>query len=108
MDSDVPGKQTVRVTIFNQSYTLRAAAGAGETQALAARVDELMSTIAARTGSNDPARVAVLACLHLADRLQALEHRLEQIEHWCASRVRPLSAMLDEVMEPDSPHDAGG
>ncbi len=108
MDSAVPGKQTVRVTIFNQSYTLRAAASAAETEALAARVDELMSTIAARTGSGDPARVAVLACLHLADRLRSLEQRLKQIEHWCASRVGPLSAMLDEVIEPDSSKDAGG
>lgn len=109
MDSGAPDKQSVRVTIFNQSYTLRAAGGADETAALAARVDELMSTIAARAGTSDPARVAVLACLHLSDRVQTLERQVAHIQEWCSTKPGTLSAMLDEVIEPDpSPEDTGG
>ncbi|MCE5310369.1 MAG: cell division protein ZapA [Acidobacteriales bacterium] len=101
MDPGAPDKQTVRVTIFNQTYTLRASVNADETAALASRVDEIMATIAARAGSSDPTRVAVLACLHLADRLQSLERQVSQIQEWCASKTGPLAAMLDEVIEPD-------
>lgn len=108
MDSGAPDKQSVRVTIFNQSYTLRAAAGAADTAALAARVDELMSSIASRTGTNDPARVAVLACLHLTDRVQALERQVAHIQQWCSTKPGTLSAMLDEVIEPDPTNDVNG
>jgi cell division protein ZapA len=101
MDPGAPDKQSVRVTIFNQTYVLRASVNADETAALASRVDEIMSVIAARAGASDPTRVAVLACLHLADRLQSLERQVAQIQEWCASKTGPLAAMLDEVIEPD-------
>jgi predicted dehydrogenase/cell division protein ZapA (FtsZ GTPase activity inhibitor) len=94
MDPGAPDKQSVRVTIFNQTYVLRASVNADETAALASRVDEIMSVIAARTGASDPTRVAVLACLHLADRLQSLERQVAQVQEWCASRParwRPCS-----------------
>lgn len=103
MDSVVPDKQSVRVNIYNQSYTLRASGGAAETAALAARVDELMSAIASRTGTSDPARVAVLACLHLTDRLQSLERQVAHIQDWCSTKPGTLSAMLDEVIDPNPP-----
>ena len=108
MDSGAPDKQSVRVTIFNQNYTLRASAGAAETAALAARVDELMSNIAARTGATGASRVAVLACLHLADRLESLERQVAHVQEWCATKTGPLSAMLDEVIEPDPSKTVGG
>ena len=108
MDSGAPDKQSVRVNIFNQSYTLRASAGAAETAALAARVDELMTTIASRAGAGDPTRVAVLACLHLTDRLQSLERQVAHIQEWCATKTGPLSAMLDEAIESDPSKDATG
>jgi cell division protein ZapA len=100
MDSGAPDKQSVRVTIYGQSYNLRASGGAAETAALAARVDELMSAIASRAGTNDPARVAVLACLHLTDRVQTLERQVAHIQEWCSNKPGTLSAMLDEVIEP--------
>ena len=101
MDSGVPDKQSVRVNIYNQSYTLRASGGADETVRLAARVDEIMSAIASRTGTSDAARVAVLACLHLTDRLQSLERQVAHIQEWCSTKPGTLSAMLDEVIEPN-------
>ena len=69
MDSDKPEKKQVRVTIFNQTYSLRTSGDPVETEQLAHSVDELMSSIAARAGNLDSSRVAVLACLHMADRL---------------------------------------
>ena len=81
-----PGRNPVRVTIFNQSYSLLATEEPGEVESLAESVDELMSDIARRLGSADANRVAVLACLHLADRLRALERELADPE---AASTRP-------------------
>ena len=41
----------MRVTIFNQTYTLAATGEAGEVEALAHTVDELMTDIAQRAGN---------------------------------------------------------
>lgn len=78
MDSGSPEKNLVRVTIFQHPYTLRSSGEPGETEALARVVDDLMNQIAARTSGSDPARVAVLSSLHLADRVRVLERRLER------------------------------
>lgn len=79
MDSGSPEKNLVRVTIFQHPYTLRSSGEPGETEALARVVDDLMNQIAARTSGSDPARVAVLSSLHLADRVRLLERRLQRL-----------------------------
>ncbi len=80
MDTQGPEKRVVRVTIFQQPYTLRASGDPAETEAVARGVDELMNQIADRTSSNDAARVAVMAAMHLADKIRALESRAEALE----------------------------
>lgn len=92
-------KKPVRVTIFHQSYTLRASGDPGEVEALARSVDDLMAAISSRTGEGDGARVAVLACLHLADRLKDLENRLAAFEQRVDRTSRELSALLDTALE---------
>jgi len=77
VDAGSADKKTVRVTIFQQQYTLRSSGEPGETEALADAVDSLMNQIAARSHGADPARVAVLACLHLADKVRGLERQHE-------------------------------
>ncbi len=72
-------KQPVRVHIFNQSYTLLADGDPREVESVAHEIDDLMATIANRTGTGDSTRVAVLACLHLADKLHQLEDKSARI-----------------------------
>ena len=87
------GRKTVRVTIFNQSYTLAAAdGGAEEMKALARSVDVLMCDIAARMNTGDGSRVAVLTCLHLADRLRSIEDELADLKARVDSKTRQFSA----------------
>lgn len=86
-------KQSVRVNIFNQSYTLLVEGDAREVETVAAEIDELMANIAARTGTTDSTRVAVLACLHLADQLRTLETRKDRI----AGLIRKLDKELPEI-----------
>lgn len=94
MDSGAPDKQLVRVVIFQQPYTLRASGDPAETEALAASVDSLMNQIANRSANAEPARVAVLAALHLADRLANLQRELADLQ----ARARDASTRIDELL----------
>ncbi len=98
MESGNPEKKQVRVTIFNQVYSLRTAGQESETQELARVVDELMTAIARRSGNLDTARVAVLACLHLADRLRSLERDLEEFRRRVESKTKDFSLLLDQAL----------
>jgi cell division protein ZapA (FtsZ GTPase activity inhibitor) len=99
MDSANAGKKLVRVTIFNQAYTLRASGDPRETEQLAAQIDGLMESIASRIGDTDPARVAVLVSLHLADRLRVLEKQLEDLKQRVDQKAGQLSMLLDKAMQ---------
>ena len=101
MDSGTPEKKQVRVTIFNQSYSLRTTGEETETLELAQFVDELMTGIAKRSGNIDGARVAVLACLHLADRLRMLEQNLDSLEKRVEKKSRDYSLLLDQALNSD-------
>lgn len=73
-------KQPVRVHIFNQAYTLLTEGDEAEVHRAAEEIDQLMTSIAGRSHAPDPTRIAVLACLHLADRLHTAEQKLEGFE----------------------------
>jgi len=69
---------SVRVSIFNQTYSLRAADGNGEHVARVARlVDERMRAVANGLAVHDVAKVAVLTALNLADELEGLKNFYE-------------------------------
>jgi len=97
MDSGAERK-TVRVTIYNQPYTLAVSGEAAEVEALAHSVDQLMSDIALRAGNVEGSRVAVLACLHLADRLRGMEQELSAFRGRVGEKTRQFSALLDEAI----------
>lgn len=92
-------RKTVRVTIFNQTYSLVATEDAGEIEALAHTIDDLMTSIAQRAGNVDANRVAVLACLHLADRLRSMEGELSQLKSRVDEKTRQFSLLLDKAIE---------
>lgn len=91
-------KKVVRVTIFQQPYALRTQGDPAETEALAQAVDTLMNSIAARTSAADPSRVAVLACLHLADQLRQLQREQERT----LRRLDDLDRRLASLLDPES------
>jgi cell division protein ZapA len=98
MDSGAERK-TVRVTIFNQTYTLAATDEPGEVEMLGQTVDELMTSIAQRAGNMDSQRIAVLACLHLADRLRTIESELSSLKERVDVKTRHLSLLLDQAID---------
>ena len=96
-------KQVVRVTIFNQTYAVSTAGDPGDTERLAQQVDELMSSIARHAGNLDATRTAVLACLHLADRLQALEQELHSLRESIDHKTRDFVSRLDQACDESRP-----
>ena len=92
-------RKTVRVTIFNQTYSLVATDEPGEVEALAQTVDELLTDIARRAGKADINRLAVLGCLHLADRLRSIERELNQLKSRVDQKARQFTVLLDKAIE---------
>ena len=97
MDSGAERK-TVRVNIYNQPYTLAVSGESGEVEALAHSVDQLMSEIAHQAGNVDASQVAVLACLHLADRLRERERELSDYRSLVDEKSRRYSLLLDQAL----------
>ncbi len=87
-------RQPIRVHIFNHSYTLLTDGDEQEVQSIAHELDELMTSIANRAGSGDSTRVAVLACLHLADKLKTAEKKLRSYEDKSGKIADLLEAAL--------------
>ncbi|MEQ1948602.1 MAG: cell division protein ZapA [Bryobacteraceae bacterium] len=96
MDSD---RKPVRVTIFNQTFSLAATGEPGEIEELAQSVDEIMTSIAKRAGNMDSNRLAVLACMHMADRMRSMEQELAELKDRVDSKAREFSLMLDKAAE---------
>lgn len=89
----------MRVTILSQSYTLLTAGDAREVEDLARRVDELMLSIAAKSPNADSTRIAVLACLHLADRLHSLEQDLSRLQDRVDRKSEEFAELLEQAIE---------
>lgn len=85
-------KQPVRVTILNQTITLRVAGDPQEMIRLAGEVDELMNAIAKRSPNLDSTKVAIFACLQLADRLRLREANVE-------SKIRELRGLVEQALD---------
>lgn len=91
--------EAVRVTIFNQSYSLVASGEESErVEQLAHKIDDLMHSIASKGGNIDGARIAVLACLHLADQLQTAVDDLSKLRQDMSTKAREFSMLLDEAI----------
>ncbi|MEO8100623.1 MAG: cell division protein ZapA [Acidobacteriota bacterium] len=92
-------RKSVRVTIYNQPYTLGVDGEPGEVEALAQSVDQLMIDIAQRAGNVDGMKVAVLACLELSDRLHGMEQELSSLRNCVTQKSREFSILLDDALK---------
>jgi cell division protein ZapA len=91
-------RKTVKVTIFHQIYTLAPTEQDGEVESLAEEVDELMVNIAKQAGNVDSQRVAVLACLHLMDRLRSMEREHSGLKSHVDGKSRKFLHLLDSAL----------
>ncbi|MGI8988683.1 MAG: cell division protein ZapA [Bryobacteraceae bacterium] len=98
---DSAGKQPVRVTILNQSYSLLAQGDPRDVEEVARSVDELMNSISAKAKTADSSRIAVLACMHLADRLRNLERDLSALQARVNHKSEEFAEMLEQALDPN-------
>ena len=105
---NVAEKQPVRVTILSRPYVLRTADDPRQVEALANSVNELMLSIAARAPNADSTHIAVLACLHLADKLRLLEHDLSSLKQRVDRKSGEFAAMIDELIPAAGPVSGDG
>ena len=80
-------------------YTLRAQGDPKEVEQLAESVDLLMHSIASKSPNADSSRVAVLACLHLADKLNGLERDLGALKQRIERKSEEFAVLLDQALE---------
>jgi cell division protein ZapA len=97
MDASVD-KQTVRVTILSRPYTLRTAGDPRELEETAASVNQVMLAIAAKAPNADSTHIAVLACLHLADRMRSLEQELNRLKSHVDRKSEEYAGMLERLL----------
>ena len=94
-----PVKRPVRVNIYNQTYTLVTSGNPADVEDLARVVDELLTSVANKASNVDTARAAVLACLHLADKVRTLEKDLAGLRSKHAAAHRRFTEILDRAIE---------
>mgnify|MGYP005847179357 CR=1 FL=1 len=99
MESGASEKKPVRITIFNQSFTVLAPGDPKELLATAALVDDLVTQVAKRSGHVDAGRASLLTCLHLADRIRELERELGELRDRVESKSREMASLLDRVVD---------
>jgi cell division protein ZapA len=88
----------VSVTIFGQSYSLRADEDGNYVEDLARYVDSQMKTLSESTGTSEPLRVAVLTALNIADELHKLRERQQAAEEEVEATARDLATALSESL----------
>ncbi len=99
MESSTPDKQPVRVTILSRPYTLLASGDPREVEEIAASVNELMLSIAGKAPNADSTRIAVLACLHLADQLRRRERDLNRLKAQVDRKSEEFAGLLEQLIE---------
>lgn len=92
-------EQTVRVEIYNQTYSIRSDGDNEYIQRLAEYVDRKMREISSGTFTVDSLKVAILAALHIADEFHQLQAAQHQSDLQLASRSAECAEMLDRVLK---------
>jgi cell division protein ZapA len=94
---------SIRVEIYNQTYSIRSDGDGEYIMRLADFVDRRMREIASGTLTVDSLKVAILAALHVADELHRLKAVHEQADQQLASRSAECAEMLDRLLKARQP-----
>jgi cell division protein ZapA len=92
-------EQTVRVEIYNQTYSIRSDGDNEYILRLAEYVDGKMRDISSGTLTVDSLKVAILAALHIADEYHQAKNTQAQVDAQLASRSAECTEMLDRVLK---------
>src|SRR5687768_3278098 len=90
---------TIRVEIYNQTYSIRSDGDSEYLMQLADFVDGRMREISSGTLTVDSLKVAILAALHIADELHRLKNMHEQADSQLGARSAECAEMLDRLLK---------
>jgi cell division protein ZapA len=93
---------SIRVEIYNQTYSIRSDGDSEYIMRLADFVDKRMREIASGTLTVDSLKVAILAALHIADELHRLKAVHESTDQQIALRSAECTEMLDRWLRSKS------
>jgi cell division protein ZapA len=96
--ADGAGSPTIKVEIYDQSYSIRSDGDSEYIKQLAEYVDRRMREISSGTLTVDSRKVAILAALYIADELHQLQKIHEQADSQLASRSAECADMLDRLL----------
>ena len=99
MPDTTMSEQTIRVEIYNQTYSIRSDGDNEYIHELAEYVDRKMREISSGTMTVDSLKVAILAALHIADEFFQLKQSQAQSDSQLAARSAECSEMLDRVLK---------
>jgi cell division protein ZapA len=89
---------SIRVEIYDQTYHLRGS-DPEYVQRLAEYVDGKMRQVAAQTATVDSLRLAVLAALNIADELQVVRGKYDNVATEYTQRATHLQSALDSALD---------
>jgi len=92
-------EHTIRVEIYNQTYSIRSDGDNEYIQDLAEYVDSKMREISSGTMTVDSLKVAILAALHIADEYYQLKHTVAQSDAQLGVRSSECSELLDRILK---------
>jgi len=98
-NGDDGSEQTIRVEIYNQTYSIRSDGDNEYIVDLAEYVDRKMREISSGTMTVDSLKVAILAALHIADEFYQLKNTQAQTDAQLAVRSSECSEMLDRILK---------
>ena len=98
-NDDMASSETIRVEIYDQSYTVRSDGDPEYLKQLAQYVDQRMREISSGTLTVDSRKVAILAALYIADELHQLRRSHEAADEQLATRSSECSEMLDRLLK---------
>lgn len=91
--------QSIRVEIYNQTYSIRSDGDNEYILRLAEFVDSKMREISSGTLTVDSLKVAILAALHIADEYHRLKSQHEITDAQLASRSAECTDLLDSLLK---------
>ncbi len=92
-------EQTIRVEIYNQTYSIRSDGDNEYIQDLSEYVDSKMREISSGPMTVDSLNVAILAAHHIADEYYQLRSTQAQSDAQLATRSSECSELLDRILK---------
>lgn len=92
-------EKSLRVEIYNQTYSIRSDGDNDYILDLAEYVDSKMREISSGTLTVDSLKVAILAALHIADEFHQLKSSFTQSDASLGLRSSECSEMLDRILK---------